>query len=81
MLTNTQRLLQEMEAIRTADCRSHAALRWEYSELPERTILTMMAYFEAGDRGHNACSLLAALPHPPLPFRRRLPKETLTIPL
>jgi hypothetical protein len=40
------RLLQEMQSIRTVDCHSHTALRSEYYEFPERSLFTMMAYYE-----------------------------------
>lgn len=41
-----ERLSQEMESIRTVDCHSHTALKREYYEFPERSLFTMMAYYE-----------------------------------
>jgi len=40
------RFLQEMESIDTVDCHSHTALKREYYAFPERSLFTMMAYYE-----------------------------------
>ena len=40
------RFLQEMESIHTVDCHSHTALKREYYAFPERSLFTMMAYYE-----------------------------------
>jgi len=40
------RLLEQMKAIRTVDCHSHTALRRDYYKIRQRSLFTMMAYFE-----------------------------------
>jgi len=40
------RLLDEMRAIRTVDCHSHTCLRRDYYAMPERSLFTMMSYFD-----------------------------------
>ena len=40
------RLLDEMRALRTVDCHSHTALRSAYYEAGEKTLFSLMSYFE-----------------------------------
>jgi len=40
------RLLEEMRTLRTVDCHSHTALRSEYYAAGERTLFSLMSYFE-----------------------------------
>ena len=39
-------LLAEMQAIRTVDCHSHTCLKRDYYACPERSLFTMMSYFD-----------------------------------
>jgi len=55
-----ERLLQEMQALRTVDCHSHTMLRRDYEALTDRSFFSMMTYFEreiAGATGMGSAQL------------------------
>jgi len=52
-----ERLLDEMQGLRTVDCHSHTMLRREYEALTDRSLFSMMSYF---DREINSATGLSA---------------------
>jgi len=44
--TLRERLLDQMQALRTVDCHSHTMLRRDYEALTDRSLFSMMSYFE-----------------------------------